>query len=328
MISKTKYNVDNETIKALFSAAGISDVMDMAPLGAGEFNAVYQARAGDRAYALKIAPPEYAQVMAYEQGMMASEVFWYQQMREHTDIRVPKIIHAGFDKALIPANWFIMDLMPGTQLDKMKLTPEEKTENARQLAKMAAQLHNIKNGKFGYVQNGLYPNWHLALMSMVTQLRDDARKKNKACESGAKLLEILGQRKGILEKVECSMVNFDIWPPNILCERKNGRIEYSWIDPERSFWGDPILDFVCLEFGTPLEKKEATLSAYNKVARKPVAASADERIRYAIAQGFLGLIMEVEKYYRYTPRHFGWWRNVLASKMLFKTAFDVLGELR
>lgn len=120
------------------------------------------------------------------------------------------------------------------------------------------------------------------------------------------------------------MFNFDIWPSNILCRRVNGEIKYAWIDPERSFWGDRILDFVCLETAVPLADKKASLAAYNSVAEKPVVITEEEKIRYAVAQDYLGLIMETEKYFRYTPHHFGWWRNVFFSKWLFKAAFRVL----
>ena len=37
----------------------------------------------------------------------------------------------------------------------------------------------------------------------------------------------------------------------------------------------------------------------------------------------MGLIMETEKYYRYTPNHIGWWRNTAVSAFLFRQAFGV-----
>ena len=81
------------------------------------------------------------------------------------------------------------------------------------------------------------------------------------------------------------MVNFDIWWPNIICNRENGEIKYAWIDPERSFWGDRIADFVCLEYQKPLEKKKASLAAYNAVADEPIRVTREEKIRYAVMQG-------------------------------------------
>jgi hypothetical protein len=36
--------------------------------------------------------------------------------------------------------------------------------------------------------------------------------------------------------------------------------------------------------------------------------------------------METEKYYRYTLVSFGWWRNVIAAGMLYRSAFRTLHE--
>ena len=120
------------------------------------------------------------------------------------------------------------------------------------------------------------------------------------------------------------MVNFDIWDPNILCEKIDGKNEFSWIDPERSFWGDKMADFVCFYLMTSLEKKDDYIKAYNKVAINPINNTYEEKIRCAIMQGYLALLMATEKYYRYTPHHFGWWRNVITSNMLYKISFKVL----
>ncbi len=325
MISRTKFKVDNAGIEKLFKAAGIDGCSEIAPLGAGEYNAVFSVKANGKEYAIKIAPTDDIPVLTYEKNMMASEVFWYKQMKEYSPITVPEIYAADFSKKLIPANYFIMEKLPGLQLDKMDFTQAEKTEAVSEMAKMAAYIHEIKNDKFGYIQNGLFNDWYPAIRSMVTAIIGDCASKGRKSKRGEKLLAYIDQNKTALNKAECCMVNFDIWPPNILCKRENGKIRYAWIDPERSFWGDKMVDFVCLEMMKPLAEKKVSLAAYNAVAVKPVAVTADEEIRYAAAQGYLALIMETEKYYRYTPRHFGWWRNVLASALLYRKAF---GELK
>lgn len=324
MISRTKYSIDNATIKKLFSSAGIDGVDEIAPLGAGEYNAVFSVKASGKEYALKIAPTDDVPVLTYEKDIMASEVFWYKQMRENSSITVPEVYYTDFDEKLIPANYFIMEKLPGQQLDKMDFTKAEKENSVAEMAKMAAQMHKIKNDKFGYIQNGLYDDWYLAVRAMVKALLNDCAGQGRKSKRGEKLLTYIDKYKSVLEKAECSMVNFDIWAPNIICKRENGEIKYAWIDPERSYWGDRIVDFVCLEMAAPLADKKTSLAAYNSVADKPVNATDEEKIRYAVAQGYLGLIMEIEKYFRYTPFHFGWWRNVLASKWLFKKAFEVL----
>lgn len=326
MISRTKYLIDNETIEKLFRAAGIEGVTNIAPLGAGEYNAVYGVKAGEQEYVLKIAPSEKVPVLTYEKDMMSSEVFWYQQIREHTSVAVPKIYYSDFQKNIIPTGYFIMEKLTGQQMDQMEMTEVEKAEANAQMARMLAQIHKIKNAKGGYIQNELYDNWYLAIRGMVMAVIKDGKRKGRSSRRGKKLLAFIDQYKDILVKAECSMVNFDLWAPNIICRRENGEIKYAWIDPERSFWGDRMADFVCMEMMTPLEAKKRSLTAYNEVADKPLVVTGAEKIRYAIALGYLALIMEVEKYYRYTPWHYGWWRNVAASSMLYKQAFQDLNN--
>ena len=121
------------------------------------------------------------------------------------------------------------------------------------------------------------------------------------------------------------MVNYDLWDPNVICVTDKDNTEFCWIDPERSFWGDKIFDFICMQ--NPLSSvkaKKESLKIYNSVTDVPVEENRDTEIRYAFAQGLMGLIMEIEKYYRYTPHHFGWWRNIATGAVMYKCAFRVL----
>ena len=312
MVSKTKYALDFQTVCRLFQHAGISGVEAVRPLGAGEYNAVYEVTADGRPDVVKVAPKTGMPVMTYEKDMMSSEVYWYEQMRTHTSIRVPQVFFSDFSRTLLDADWFIMEKLPGVTKDRFSMTPAERQQVQKQLAAMAAELHAISSDKAGYIQNGLYDNWYLALCSMVQNLLNDAARKGHRSRRGQKLLKLVQANRALLEPVACTMVNFDIWDPNILCTRENGQIKLSWIDPERSFWGDPILDFFCLETEKPLASKTGSLQGYNAAAGHQVRCSAEEKRRLAFGHGLGGLIMEAEKYYRYTPRHFGWWRNVFA----------------
>lgn len=322
MVSKTKYLLDKETIKVLFQKAGIDSIKSIAPLGAGEYNAVYEVVA-DQAYVLKIAPGNDVPVLTYERDMIQSEVYWYTVMREKTNIRVPKVYFSDFSQEIIPTCWFIMEKMAGKPRNQFEMSKAEKAQKECRSAEMIAQLHRVHHDKFGYIQNELYDNWYLALRSMIKNLIADCEKKGRRTKRGEKFLAYVDANQAVFEKAECCMVNFDIWDPNIICTRENGEVKYAWIDPERSFWGDRILDFLCVEMMLPLDKKTDALQAYNAVAERPVLATPDEKIRYAAAQALMGLIMETEKHYRYTPHHFGWWRNVGVSAMMFKQAFGV-----
>lgn len=322
MVSKTKYLLDDKTIKAMCKKAGIENIKSIAPLGAGEFNAVYEITA-DKAYVLKIAPKNDTPVMTYEKDMMQTEVYWYDVIRNNTSIKVPDVYYTDFSKTLIKSDWFIMEKLEGRQRNEIKM---DKDELNKKTAHMVAEIHYIKNDRFGYVQNGLYDNWYDALSNMIKNLLLDARKMNRKSKRGEKLLSYTEKYKNILKKVPCSMVNYDIWDPNVICrEHNNGEIEFQWIDPERSFWGDSIFDFICLDsiFGS-LNLKKTSIKNYNEKADIPVEINRETEIRFAFAMGLLGLIQEVEKYYRYTPRNFGWWRNIGGSKFYYTEAFRVL----
>ncbi|MDD3842715.1 MAG: aminoglycoside phosphotransferase family protein [Candidatus Izemoplasmatales bacterium] len=328
MRSKSKYRIKSEQIDSLFAEANIFNASNISILGNGEFNSIYAVDADKKAYVIKIAPPNLTGTLTYENEMIKQEVFFYSLIHEKTNIQVPAIFFSDFTCMNIPSGFFIMERLSGTQINKLKLTLEEKASVTAKLAEMVAQIHSIKGEKYGYRQNGLFDNWYLALSSMVNNLIMDCRRFNRSTRNGELLLHYIQQNQLLLEKVESCLVNFDIWPPNIFCTKENGELKLTLIDLERCFWGDRISDFVCLDFmNLSLDHKQKAIELYNKKSDSPLIVTDNERIRYAIMLGYLGLIMEVEKYARYTPFHFGWWRNVAVSKLLFRKSFSQLEKL-
>ncbi|MDD4596068.1 MAG: aminoglycoside phosphotransferase family protein [Candidatus Izemoplasmatales bacterium] len=328
MRSKSKYRIKSEQIDSLFAEANKFNASNISILGNGEFNSIYAVDADKKAYVIKIAPPNLTGTLTYENEMIKQEVFFYSLIHEKTNIQVPAIFFSDFTCMNIPSGFFIMERLSGTQINKLKLTLEEKASVTAKLAEMVAQIHSIKGEKYGYRQNGLFDNWYLALSSMVNNLIMDCRRFNRSTRNGELLLHYIQQNQLLLEKVESCLVNFDIWPPNIFCTKENGELKLTLIDLERCFWGDRISDFVCLDFmNLSLDHKQKAIELYNKKSDSPLIVTDNERIRYAIMLGYLGLIMEVEKYARYTPFHFGWWRNVAVSKLLFRKSFSQLEKL-
>jgi len=324
MVSRTKYEITNEKIKELFENAGIKNAEKIEPLGAGEYNAVFSVTAKGKDYALKIAPLPSLPVLTYEKDMMRSEVFWYETMKEKTDILIPEIYFKDFSKSLIPCDYFIMEKINGKTLNEAELSKEEKESARREIAAMLSKLHKIRSEKFGYIQNGLYDNWYSALKSIFQNLVADCERAGKRTKRGLRALKLIDEYKSVLETVEGSMINYDLWDVNIICKKEDGKFNLYWIDPERSFFGDPIFDFICLDFALPFSKKTEAKKAYNAVSKVKVKNSREEQIRFAFADLLMGLIQETEKYYRYTPKNFGWWRNVFSSAMVFRRGFEVL----
>jgi aminoglycoside phosphotransferase (APT) family kinase protein len=328
MKSNTKYELDDKTIIRLFEKAGIKGASNIAHLGNGEFNSVYAADADGKPYALKIAPINNDGILSYEKNMMAQEVYYYTLMRDKAGIRVPEIYYSDCSCEILDTPFFIMERLEGTQIDQVELSEVQKKDADMRLCAMAAQLHSVKGEQFGYRQTGLHDNWHLALQAMVTSLLDDCGNLGRRSRRGSKLLHYINLNKAILEKVESRLINFDIWPANIMCQKKESGVELAWIDPERCLWGDRIADFVCLDFDNmSLVGKSRMRELYNKAADQPVGSSREEEIRYALMLGYLGIIMEVEKYARYTYFHFGYWRNVYVCHRIFRTCIKQLKRL-
>ncbi|WP_026527246.1 phosphotransferase family protein [Butyrivibrio sp. VCD2006] len=325
VVSKTKYEASEAEIKELFALHKVGDVTEIAPLGNGEFNAAYKVTCDNGvSYALKIAPPENAKVLSYEKNMMESEVFWYSQMHEKTDILCPKVYASDFSKEVIKSNCFIMEMMEGEPLWAMNFSDKEYEEVQKQKICMLTKIHRITNDRFGYMQMGLMPSWYEALRNMALKLVTDCKELGYGTPDGEKFISLIDKHEKLLRAVPCRMVNFDLWDSNVLFNAGTGKI--CWIDPERGFWGDPVADFITLGSGqkSPLSDKQKELDIYNEMAEEKIQLTKDTEIRYALAVCYLALIEEVEKYVRYESDDPTYIRNTVDSRDMYDMAFGIL----
>ena len=321
--SRTKYEATTEEISRLFESKGMGKIVSIAPLGDGEFNAAFKVGCNDgKDYALKIAPPADATVLTYEKNMMDSEVFWYGQMRDNTDICCPEIYATDFSGEIIKSNCFIMEMMPGEPLWKFNFTPEESAKVQAEKIGMLAKIHVVKNDKYGYRQTGLYDSWYEALRAMAGGLVKDCKSIGYETPDGEEFIRLIDKNEAVLREAPCRMVNFDLWDSNILYN--DGHL--IWIDPERGFWGDPVADFITIGAGqkAPLSAKAEEIAIYNRTAKEKIELNRHTEIRYACAVAYLALIEEVEKYVRYEPDHPNYIRNTVDARDMYDMAFDVM----
>ena len=325
VISRTKYEISNDDICRIFRHAGFGSPSNIRILGAGEFNSAFAVEAGGQTYALKVAASNEA-VQIYEKDMMKSEIYWYQVMAEHTDLRIPKVYFSDLTKKLIPTNYFIMEFIAGTQKDELDVTPAQQIKGDMEIARMIAKLHRIKGDKFGYIQSGLYDTWDQALYHNVENLMKDAQKVKQHLPNADKLLDLIVRYQDVLKKAPCRLISFDAWDSNFICVNDDpSHPEFAWIDPERCLWGDPLMDFVTMELGKwKLAEKIATVTAYNELAEFPVSATREDEIRYAFGLCYLATIVDCEKYYRYSPDLPNWQRSVEFSAFLYELGFSML----
>lgn len=236
MKSKTKTLPTDAVLGDMLKQAGLNSAgVQFRLLGDGMFNAVFAAETNPPVV-MKIAPRPQVPVMTYERDMLATELYWYDQIRQHTEITVPDILYSDPAGNLCGAPWVVMERLPGVHRDKC---PLPSTEKHRRTAEMVAQIHNVSGTGYGYVQNGLYENWADAYISMIENLLADARRMGKTSRRGQRLLAYARQYRAVLAAAPCVMVNFDLWSSNILCHTVDGQTRFAWIDPERSLWGGP-----------------------------------------------------------------------------------------
>ncbi len=325
VVSKTKYEASEAEIKELFSLHKVGNVTEIATLGNGEFNAAYKVTCDDGvSYALKIAPKEGSKVLSYEINMMESEVFWYTQMHEKTDIICPKVYAFDFSKKVIKSNCFIMEMMEGEPLWAMNFSEKEYENVQKQKIGMLSKIHRITNDRFGYMQMELMNSWYEALKYMAFSLVNDCKELGKDTPDGEKFLSLIDKYEKLLREVPCRMVNFDLWDSNVLYNAGIGKI--CWIDPERGFWGDPVADFITLGPGqkSPLSDKQKELDIYNGMAKEKIQLTKETEIRYALAVSYLALIEEVEKYVRYEEDDPTYIRNTVDARDMYDMAFGIL----
>lgn len=86
MKSKTKTLPTDAVLRDMLEQAGLDSAgVQFRLLGDGMFNAVFAAETNPPVV-MKIAPRPQVPVMTYERDMLATELYWYDQIRQHTEI--------------------------------------------------------------------------------------------------------------------------------------------------------------------------------------------------------------------------------------------------
>lgn len=314
------------------NAAGQLDMRQLVieELKGGEFNCAFRARCGEKGYVIKFGPIEGTKVLTYENHMMRQEVRYYKLLQE-AEIRTPQILFSDFTRKEFPMDYFVMEEIQSVTLQDARLTEEQSEKLLEELAKETALLHRTHSRRFGYEQNGLHDDWYHAYCAMLKNLKKDARAVKVEIPEIDMLLLYAKLSKNILKKVQASLVDFDLWAPNLFVDpqflKGTGKGGLIWIDPERMFWGDPVAEFVAMDYDVRILADKPMLKYYNRFAEKKITGDHEEQIRFYFAEALLAVIMDVEKYYRYTEGDEGYTRNTATVKDLYQNSLNGLKEM-
>jgi aminoglycoside phosphotransferase (APT) family kinase protein len=261
----------------------------------GWFNAAYNVRLADgREVILKIAPPPEAEVLAYEQHIMRTEVAAMRLVRANPAIPVPEIYY--FDPAhdLCDADYFFMEKLAGDNYEHVKASfpPELQAQLDQQIGVIVREINGFTGTYFGYEGNSDLrgATWPEAFLKILDSVLEDGRRKS--AEFGYPIDEI----RDAVQKHAASLaavttpclVHWDAWDLNFFVQ--GGRVT-GILDFERALWADPLMEaqFRALAFGGGAD----SLQGYGKTTFTP-----EEDARCHLYTLHLALVMKTECYYR------------------------------
>ena len=188
MESKTKNTKTRQQIEAMaaraFADMTLADGEDaVRELKDGWFNAAYNIRLADgREVILKIAPPKDAEVMQYEQQIMATEVTSMRLVRQNPAIPVPEIYFYDQAHDLCDSDYFFMDKITGDNLEHVKasLPAETQVSVERHIGAIMREVNGFAGTYFGYDGNPdlRATTWKAAFTAIVESVLADGARKN------------------------------------------------------------------------------------------------------------------------------------------------------
>ncbi len=256
-------------------------------------------------YVLKVSPSNNINLLSYETDMMSTEVYYHSRVIKELSIPVPNIIFSDFSKKLIKQNYFIMDKLEGTPLDKVEnITDSQREILYKQLAKSLAKMHDLKGKHFGYKimeENLLGLDYFEAFKFMFNKVLLDGKKIGAIIPTdNNSIMSLLDKYSDSFNKITVPcFVHYDLWDGNIFTSNMdNNPVIEGLIDFERGFYADPAADFSQIAGYIDLEKNSYFIDTYNKYSNEPFILGNHEKNRISLYRLYLFSIMIVESYYR------------------------------
>jgi aminoglycoside phosphotransferase (APT) family kinase protein len=292
---KTREQVSQMVERAFGGTTLASDEDAVSELKEGWFNAAYNVRlSGGREVILKIAPPQNAEVMAYEKNIMTTEVASMRLVAQNPAIPVPEIYCFDTARDLCDSDYFFMEKLAGNNLGHVKesFSPEIQAQIDQSIGQIIREINSFTGTYFGYDGNSALRGgtWKEAFIKIMDSVLEDGQKKN--AEYGFSINDI---RNAILKHVSSletvtlpQLVHWDAWDLNFFA--KDGQVT-GILDFERALWGDPLMEaqFRALAFGGISE----SMKGYGKT---DFTREEDERCHLYTLH--LALVMKTECYYR------------------------------
>ncbi|MBT8225414.1 MAG: aminoglycoside phosphotransferase family protein [Dactylosporangium sp.] len=261
MKSITKRQLAPDEIQAVMRTAfGESgQVVSITEFTDGWFAGVYGVTLADgQDVVLKASPEPTLPMLRYEVDLAHAEIEFYRRATG-AGVPVPAVRYADPD-----GGYLITDRLQGHSLHKIKetMSPAQVEGVYRNLGALAARLHTVTGGAFGYLRRDgrtRSDSWRTSFLAFIDDIVADAVEYDRKLPAPAPTIAQLVRRNAdVLDEVrEPVLVHFDLWDGNVFVRPTGGdgagdgdgdggyTIE-GVIDGERTFYGDPIAEFVAM----------------------------------------------------------------------------------
>jgi aminoglycoside phosphotransferase (APT) family kinase protein len=262
----------------------------------GFFNAAAQLELDDGLQCvLKAAPLDTVKGLRYEQNIMKAEVESMRLVKACTSVPVPEIFIYDTTRSLLPSDFFIMKLLPGRPLHKIRqqIPAEQQVEIERSLGCMVYEMSQITHDVFGYWSQPQQPgtSWRTTFLQMIDWVIADG--KDMGIELPipyADLYALMARHFDALDEVTTPrLVHWDIWDGNVFVDPQTCQVT-GLIDFERVLWADPLLEAF---FG---DRNPA--SHYAEGFGQGVLSTRSQVQRRMLYNTYLWMIMIIETFYR------------------------------
>lgn len=308
MTDAYRQRLDRTQVDLVLAASGVDPglVVSCDELTEGTFNTAYRIRLADGAgLVLKIAPRPDMPVLAYEHGLMATEALFYRAASALGTVPVPGVVHTDLTRSVVPGDFLLMTECPGASWYSLRsrIDDADHIRLRTDLGRVVAALHDVTGPGFGYPQEYIAPlsdSWRTAFLAVTDAVLTEAQEYGTALARPVpEIREVMWARADALDEVDRpALVHFDLWDGNILVDMSTGTpVLGGIVDGERTFWGDPVADFVSLALFGDIEADDAFLAGY-RAGGGSVTFDAACRTRLSLYSCYLYLLMLAEA----TPR--------------------------
>jgi len=224
-------------------------VASVRELSSGLFNNTYIVEIEGMAKAvLRIAPAPTSHLFPNERFLMRRE-HTVQPYLAAVCPQVPHTLFADFTHQLIGRDYVFQTFVAGEVWGAVRdtLTPVENDAIRRQLGGIARQINSVRGDTFGnpWPDPG-FARWSEALVHFLTGMHEELGREGLETDGSGRLLQWVTTNAGLFDEIrEPRLLHGDLWPQNILIERKPGGAEIVGVlDSERAMWGDPLFEWI------------------------------------------------------------------------------------